>query len=100
MRKLDMMDWRMVQLFLSDEGVYEVELDMNDNRNQRCNCPKFAKRNNCKHIRWVERKINDDGGHYSIQIPYEVDEEIANEAFASAENFRAFVIEHARVEVL
>lgn len=109
MRELVLMDWRLVQLFLDDDGISEVELDVTDNRYQRCSCKTFSRFSlikklfrlrSCKHVEWVEKQIVASGGHYSIQIPMEVPEDVATEAFDNADSFRDFVIHYARVEVL
>lgn len=100
MRQLDVIDWRTVQLFLSDEGIHEVQLDLDDNRNQRCTCKKFQMLKRCRHTKWVENAILESGGHFSVQISSEVPEEIAMEAFDSPEKFRDFILKYGKVEIL
>jgi hypothetical protein len=95
-----MIDWRTVQLFLSEDGVHEVEVDLQDNRNQRCTCKKFQSFKRCRHTKWVEDVIVESGGHFSVQIYSEIDQEIADEAFDSPEKFREFVIKYGKVEVI
>ncbi len=95
-----MIEWRTVQLFLSEDGVHEVELDLDDNRRMRCSCPKYSRISKCKHIKWIDNKIIEQGGHYNIQVPSEVDELEARFAFDSAETFREFVLKYAKIEVL
>lgn len=95
-----MIEWRTVQLFLSEDGVHEVELDIQDNRRMRCSCSRFSKFNKCKHIKWIDNKIIEHGGHYNIQVPSQVDEMEAVFAFDSAESFREFVVKYAKIEVL
>lgn len=100
MRQLGMIDWRTVQLFLSEDGVHEVQLDLEDNRNQRCTCKKFQSFKRCRHTKWVEEAIVEAGGHFSVQIYTDVADEEAAEAFDSPDKFREFVIKYGRVEVI
>ena len=100
MRQLGVMDWRTVQLFLSDDGIHEVQLDLHDNRNMRCTCKRFKLLRKCKHTAWIEHEIVAAGGHFSIQIDFEVPQEEAEAAFDDAESFRNFVLKYSKVEVL
>jgi hypothetical protein len=100
MRQLGMIDWRTVQLFLSDDGVHEVQLDLEDNRNQRCTCKKFQSFKNCRHVKWVEEAILEAGGHFSVEISTEIDDDEAVDAFDTPEKFRNFIIRYGRVEVI
>lgn len=95
-----MIDWRTVQLFLSEDGVHEVEIDLADNRRIRCTCPKFSKSSKCKHTKFIEDSVEKHNGHYNIQVPKEVDEMEAAYAFDTAETFRDFVLKYAKIEVL
>lgn len=92
--------WRTVQQFISAQGVgvFEVELDT-ATKETRCNCPVWKKRNTCKHVSFVNNKIQTKG-HYSITVPIEIPEELAIEANESPETFREFVVHYAKVEVL
>lgn len=101
MRRLTVIEWRTVQLFLGEDGISEVELDLSDNRNVRCSCARFNSRfGKCKHIKFIENAIVESGGQYSIQVPNSVDELEAALAFDDAEAFREFVVKYAKVEVL
>lgn len=100
MRELSVIDWRTVQIFLSEDGVHEVQLDVDDNRNQKCTCVRFSKFKRCKHTKWVENAIMEMGGHFSVQIGSEIDLDEAEEAFESPEHFRQFILKHGRVEVI
>jgi len=102
MRELPMTtDWRVVQLFLSAQavGVFEVEIDT-FNKNLRCSCPVWGKRNDCKHSRFVADRLRKNNGHYTIVIPEEVDEAEAVEAHDDPAKFREFVIKYSKIEVL
>lgn len=93
-------DWRTVQLFLSDDGVAEVQVDSDNHAKVRCTCPSFQNSARCKHSRYVKNAMAANEGHYAILIPEEVSEEEALAAMDDSEAFRQFVIRHARVEVL
>jgi hypothetical protein len=93
-------NWRTIQFFISEEGPFEVEMDYDNNRKLRCNCPDFQKVAKCKHQKFVKNLIEENGGYYSIQIPVEIDEDEALLAFSSSENFREFILKYGKVEVL
>ena len=92
--------WRTVQLFLGDEGVSEVLIDAANAFNAKCTCPSFSKFKKCKHTSFVLEKIEDNHGHYGVQIPDTVDDEEAFEALNDPESFRDFVIKYGKIEVL
>lgn len=93
--------WRTIQLFISAQaaGIFEVEVDT-DTKKLRCNCPKWKKTFNCKHVRFVNDRMELNSGHYSILIPEEIPEELALDASDTAEKFREFVVKYAKIEVL
>lgn len=93
--------WRTVQLFISAQaaGIFEVEVDT-ATKKLRCNCPKWKKTFNCKHVRFVNERMSMNDGHYSILIPEEIPEELALDASDTAEKFREFVVKYAKIEVL
>jgi len=93
-------EWRTVQVFLDDAGVSEVEVNLDDSSDVRCNCAQFKKSKECKHGNFVLGKMEDNGGHFSIQVPDTVDEDVSMNAFQSAESFRDFVLHYAKIEVL
>lgn len=100
MRKMPMTtDWRVVQLFLSSVGVFEVEIDV-VNKDLRCTCPLWAKRSDCKHSRFVSEKLAKNNGQYSIVIPDNVDEDEAVAAHEDPVKFREFLIKYSKIEVL
>lgn len=93
--------WRTAQLFISSQaaGVFEVDVNT-ETRELRCSCPVWQKTNICKHSIFVSRRIAMNNGHYSIQIPYEIPEEMAIEANETPEKFREFILKYAKIEVL
>lgn len=101
MKEVEMdIEWRTVQIFIDENGVYEVELDYENSRKIRCNCPTFRSSAKCKHQKWVRNLVDENGGHYSIQIPVDVDEDEALSKLSTAEGFREFIIKYGKVEVI
>lgn len=93
--------WRTVQVFISSQaaGIFEVDVDT-DTKKLRCNCPKWKKTFDCKHVRFVHERMIMNDGHYSILVSNEVPEELALEASDDPEKFREFVVKYAKIEVL
>jgi hypothetical protein len=93
--------WRTVQLFISSQaaGVFEVEVDTGTKK-VRCNCPVWKKTLKCKHVNFVNKKMQLNKGHYSKIVPSEVPEELAQQANIDPKTFRDFVVRYAKVEVL
>jgi len=92
--------WRTVQLFLGNDGVSEVEINSVDSTQVRCDCKNFTLLSRCRHQRFVKDSMAKNDGHYTIQVPEDTPDEAAAEAMGSAEEFRAFILRHAKVEVL
>lgn len=93
-------EWRTVQLFVSDEGVSEVEVDSDNPNKVRCTCTNFKSAARCKHTRFIKKAMEENNGHYNIQIPSDVPDEEAVIAMLDRELFRKFIIKYAKVEVL
>jgi DNA gyrase/topoisomerase IV subunit B len=92
--------WRTVQLFLTKDYVAEVEVNATNSKEIRCNCKGFKGLGRCNHIKYVKKHMQTNDGHYTIQIPREVDEDLAEMAMSDSEMFRQFIIDYAKVEVL
>lgn len=92
--------WRTVQVFLEPDGVVEVEVDQENPTKARCTCPGFARSARCKHVKYVKEYMEKNDGHYSINIPVDVDEEEAIQAMRNPNAFRDFIIKYAKVEVI
>lgn len=92
--------WRTVQLFLTKDYVAEVEVNSLDNKKVRCNCRGFSSMGRCNHVTHVRKHMQGNNGHYTINIPHHVDEDLAEMAMQDSEMFRQFVIDYAKVEVL
>jgi hypothetical protein len=93
-------DWRTVQMFLSEEGIAEVEIDTDNSSKVRCSCPSFQKNARCKHQRKVRATIAENFGHYTVLVPEDVPEEVALTAMSDPQKMREFIIRYGRVEVL
>lgn len=101
MREVDMdIDWRLVQLFLGEDGIAEVEIDAENSKRVRCTCQTFQNSARCKHARHVRKHMDENDGHYSIQIPLEIPDEEAAEAMSTAEGFRQFILKYGKIEVI
>jgi hypothetical protein len=92
--------WRTVQMFISDEGVAEVEVDAEFNDKIRCSCKAYSASSKCRHSKFVKNRMEDGEGHYIVQVPEDVDDDEAINAMKDATKWRAFVIKHGEVEVL
>ena len=92
--------WQTLQLFLSDDGVHEVEATSDDYRKMRCTCSVYKTGKRCKHIRFIRRHVEDNDGNYSIYIPEHLTEGELDEALESPETFRELLIHYSRIEVI
>ncbi len=92
-------DWRTVQIFLSPKGsgIYEVELTT-DGKSVRCNCPTYKSRRNCRHVRFVQSRM--DNGFYPILVHPDARSEDLSEHVHDRERFRRFVVKYAKIEVV
>jgi hypothetical protein len=93
-------NWRTVQMFLSENGVYEVQLDINDNTNIKCDCKTYKPKSWCKHAKFVRTKMDGNDGHFQIFIPEEIEDDEAYAVMTDAVKFREFIIKHGKVEVI
>lgn len=95
-------DWRTVQMFLDETtfGVFEVQIDSDNNRKVRCDCPAFSNSARCKHVKFVKNKMNENDGHYAIKIPVEISDEEAFIAMSDSDSFRDFIIQYGTIEVI
>lgn len=93
-------DWRTVQLFLEENGVFEVQVDSINKMLVRCTCRGAKPQAKCAHAKFVRDNMLENDGHYSVHISAEIDEELALEAMDNAESFRDFIIKYGKVEVI
>lgn len=94
------LDWRTIQIFLSDDGVHEVEMVMTDTRKMRCTCPVYKQGKRCKHIRYIRAKMQENDGDYSVMIPETLTEEEIETAILSPDTFRQFLVKYSKIEVI
>ena len=94
---------RLLQVFLSKTqtpgpGIYEVSIDDND-ETLYCTCPKFNERSVCKHTKFVSNRIENNNGHYPLEILSKATEEEADLAKKSKLAYRSFIIKYGKIEV-
>lgn len=95
-----MSDWQTTQVFLSDTGVHEVEISLVSGR-LRCNCPGYSSRSSCKHARFVDNRMNENGGVYPVEISNSAKAEyFGQKALENPEEFRKYLYRYGRVEVI
>ena len=97
--KEHIMDWMITQIFLSDTGVHEVHVN-NLNHRLRCNCPGFSTRAACKHTRFVQTKMNQNGGIYPVEISNRIDKEESLLASEDPVAFRELLVNFGKIEAL
>jgi hypothetical protein len=95
-------DIRLVQVFLSQTntpgpGIYEVSAS--DTGTLYCTCPGYKGRKTCKHVKFVQARIDGNNGHYPLEISSRATQDDATKAKRSNENFREFVIKFGKIEV-
>lgn len=92
-------EWRTVQVFLSSKGsgIYEVEMTL-DGGEVRCNCQTYARRRNCRHVKFVLGRMQ--SGTYPIMVHPSARDEDLSEHAADREKFRRFVLKYAKIEVV
>jgi len=93
-------DWRTMQLFLSEDGVHEVEVTSDDSKKLRCTCRIYKQGKRCKHMRYVREKMEQNNGNYSIFIPDTVTDEEIDLAASSPKAFRDMLIKYSPIEFL
>jgi hypothetical protein len=99
-RRVGVDEWRTVQVFLSPKGtgIYEVEMTM-DATEIRCNCPTYKSRMRCRHVKFVESKIDESGAYPIFVHPSARDEDLADHV-TDRDRFRKFVLKYAKIEVV
>jgi hypothetical protein len=96
-------DLKLIQVFLTQgnvpgPSVYEVSQDP-DNR-LICTCPGFRGRMTCKHVKFVNARIESNNGVYPLEITYRATPEDAIKAQTSNKEFREFVLRFGKIEVV
>ena len=93
------MTWQTTQLFLSENGVHEVEINMSSH-DLRCTCPGFGGRKACKHTRFVKQRMNENGGVYPTEISTRASKIDALMASQDPVAFRQLLINYGKIEVV
>jgi hypothetical protein len=90
---------RPLQYFLDASGVSTVTLE-SDNKTLTCDCPAFKKKDGCKHVTWVNTRV-DDKGVYPVQVSKRATDTEMKDAFGGdIKQYRKFMLKYGRVEVL
>ena len=93
---------RLLQVFLASSktpgpSIYEVLVD--DDQKLQCTCPGYKGRSNCKHIKFVQSRIDSNSGTYPLEVSSKATTEDAAKAQKSNRDFRDFVIKYGKIEV-
>ena len=93
---------RLLQVFLASSktpgpSIYEVLVD--EDQRLQCTCPGYKGRNNCKHIKFVQSRIDSNSVSYPLEISSKATNEDASKAQRSNKDFRDFVIKYGKIEV-
>lgn len=94
---------RLVQVFLSQgntpgPGIFEVS--NTPDGTLLCTCAGFKGRKTCKHTKFVQARMDANNGNYPIEISSKVSPEDAEKASLSDDDFREFIINYGRIEIL
>lgn len=94
-------EWRTVQMFLSEEGVHEVSVDELNPLKVRCDCKFFVQHGRCNHARHVKDVMAKNHGNFTVKVPLDdLSDEELTDALADTELFRDLVIKYGKVEVI
>jgi len=96
-------DPRLVQVFLSQSqtpgpSIYEVSTDVTGDK-LTCTCPGYKGRSTCKHVKFVQARIDSNNGNYPLEISNRATKDDAEKAKLSNEEFREFIIKFGKIEV-
>ena len=94
-----MIEWMITQIFLSDTGVHEVYVHHSSHK-LRCNCPGFKTRSYCKHTRFVQTRMEQNGGIYPVEISSKVDHDQSALASKDPEAFRDLLVNYGKIEIV
>lgn len=97
--RMKMKRWNTAQLFLSETGVHEVEIN-SDSAKVRCNCAGFSSRSSCKHVRFVRKRMDTNNGIYPTEISSKVSDIDTFIATKNPKLFRQLLINHGKIEAL
>lgn len=94
---------RLIQVFLSQKsgvpgpGIFEVSGD--EDQNFFCTCPGYIARRSCKHIKFVQARILENGGTYPLELSTKATNEEASKAMESTDEFRKFILKYGKIEI-
>jgi hypothetical protein len=94
-----MSEWQATQIFLSETGVHEVQINLNTAR-LRCDCPGHSSRSSCKHTKFVQKRMQENDGIYPVEVSKSASTEEGANARLDPEAFRKFLFKYGRVEVI
>lgn len=92
-------EWQATQLFLSETGVHEVDINL-DSKKLRCNCPGFSTRTACKHTRFVTERMKTNGGIYPVEVSSKASKSESSFASLDPKLFREFLIKYGKIQAL
>jgi hypothetical protein len=91
-------EYRLLQVFVSENGVFEVYVNVaDDERGFACTCPGWRARRECKHIAYVSKKVMEASGGYGITVKTGA-APLEDEVMDDAQRYRDWVIHNAKVE--
>ena len=93
------MTWQTTQLFLSSNGVHEVQINLN-NQKLRCTCDGAGLRGACKHTVFVQKRMERNNGVYPTEISKNADLDAATALSLDPEAFRDFLVKYGKIEAL
>lgn len=99
MKEMIMGEWQVTQLFLSETGVHEVDINL-DTKKLRCNCPGFSTRTACKHTRYVQERMKTNGGVYPVEVSNRAPSSESSFATLDPKLFRDFLIKYGKIQAL
>lgn len=94
--------WRTIRVFLDDNGVDEVDWDIDNPTMLRCTCFQYSRNasKRCKHIVFLLREARDNGGNFQVRLDKEVPDNVVTETLQDAKAFRDMVIRYSTAVVL
>lgn len=99
MKDIIMGEWQIAQLFLSETGVHEVDINL-ETRKLRCNCSGYSTRAMCKHSRFVQERMKTNGGVYPVEVSNKASTSDSTFASLDPKLFRDFLIKYGKIQVL
>ena len=93
-------EMKLIQVFLGDSSTPAIfEVSSTKEGELICNCPGYRGRRRCKHVSFVQARIDGNGGSYPLEISKRATKEEADLAQTSTELFRDFIIKFGKIEV-